>query len=759
MTVDELTNKLLFVPFNNDYKVEQSVKDLLTEEEFFEECFIEPSFDKAIKEALANSNEEVNDFELDFDKADIISRLDLQKEDAAALDSWIESKQPQIYCIRGDAGTGKTTYLHYLKYKYKNRPVSWNIIDIQNATNAISFLGKYIKIPMFETLYSKSISAILFTFANSVFERDKNNRISHEKSAFNIKALIKTFNQKFDCYYPREEIFEFFTNIPYDDNNCSNDNCKNCSEFFANWSKNILNDTSLEIKEKFSIILELFIYFLTCIKGDNHIIISFDNFERFIGTDEIYNGQLTEFVSELRAIQNTTSTNNPAISQQYQIMIFMRNTSVRMFTSQQVTEFFAHTIDLSDWFDASSVLKKKIEWYNTKNIVIDGTENLLNIFNDMGECGETLRGLHFKISMLFNYNKRIVIRFLARILLATINEPAIQKYEHYWKNCEELKPSLNKFAARSIIYRLILNELRKDGFFINIVAQKADSKPEYNSLGCARKILSILYDHYINSQNNADSRYMSLIDLISNLYSEVRDPIKLLFDKMNEKRLDLVSKVLFHMNYYDGRKDNWLQLIDIQYNLNDNKKIIISDSNQLKNYIKKNPENIKVRITHAGMAYLYFVVYHFEFFSCKSTDWHSKPDVIKKDTPPLLCVIPLEKEIMEKELSSLQCIKIINLVLEDSLECISEQNNTQNPIPFHYKPEDPYITHQQRIVNSHRGYLDNFIECIKLLYKAKAENDKKFDEKLKELISEITAIRNKYKVEYGIEKISEGDKI
>ncbi len=752
LTMDEIMNKLLYVPFNGDYKVEEHIKKLLTEEEFFENCFINPTFDKEIEDILKKredgSNYEVEDFEFNLDKAELIQRLHDQKEEYAALCSWINTQQPDIYCIKGDAGTGKSTFLHYLKFCYRNDPIYWDVVDIQNATIELSILNYRVSVPSFHRLYAKAISAILNNLVSMAFPRNQNKKYMLSESVRTIEQLTNSYRKEFRGYFPREDVDSFFGGL-VSNGDSPETICKKNAEHIAKWVKDILKKEN--VAEAFSAVLELYIYFVICTETTKHHIIALDNFERFIGTDEIYNVELTEFVTELRRIQRSIYENNHL---SYQIIIFMRNTSVRMFTSEQANELFPHTVDLSRWFDASSVLKKKIEWYAAKCIDIAGADILMSILNDMGAFNGTLRGLHFKISMLFNYNKRLVIRFLVDVISYAVNESYIKKYKYFWNECEELKPSLHKFAARSIIFRLILNSLRKDEFFIHIIEQSHSSENDANKFsgaGCARKILTILYNHYLANAHRIQATYMALSELVSRLFPEDCNAMELLVKDQNKTKLDHVAQVLYYMNYYDGRQDNWLQFIDIQYNHSGDENIVVSSPDILKGYIKYNYQKINVRITNAGIAYMYYVVSSFEFFSCKSINKENHKAFFGSiDIPPLLCSIPTADEIMKNSISSLTCIKTINVVVKEALSCISGLNHSQNPVPFCAKLNGIPTSHQERIMNAHRGFIDNFTECLVLLYKNQCAKDSEFNRKFNNLLQEIQRLRDKYSIDYGI---------
>lgn len=756
MTVDEVMNKLLYVPFNDDYKVEDNIKKLLTEEEFFNQCFVNLENDEEIERLVKNRNtelgdtnsvEEVDDFEINLEKDELARQLHRQREELAAFRTWISGRQAHIYCVRGDAGTGKTTFLHYLRYSYRNEPIYWNIVDIQNATNEISVLNKRIAIPEFHTLYAKATSALLINLINEIFPKDENKKYLLSKSVTIITQLVKTYKERYDGYFPRVEVENFFSGLCFgggsDEHICRESACH-----IKQWAENIIQKESLS--GAFSIILELYIYFVICIGNMEHHIIALDNVERFVGVDEIFNAQLTEFVTQLRSTQRSIYTNNHL---PFQLAIFMRNTSVRMFSSEQANELFPHTLDLTNWFDVSKVLKKKLNWYASNRINIEGANLLLAIFNDMGACGETLRGLHFKISMLFNYNKRLVILFLLDVIVFSMNEVYIKKYLHYWNECDLLKPSLNKFAARSIIFRLVLNSLRRDGFFVHIIEQSGAAERDdcaFSGTGCARKILTVLYEHYLLNPNTVELTYMELDKLISQLYISDGNPLERLLDGTNNEKLDMIAQVLFYMNYYDGRRDNWLQFIDIQYNHVSDKNIIMKDYATLKEYIRNNYKDIKIRITNAGIAYMYYVVSSFEFFACKSiTKIHHNAYFGKLDIPPLLCSVPTEDEIRNNDISTLTCIKTITVVTKEALQCIERLNKSTNPISFRVKINGAPKSHQERIVNAHRGFIDNFMECLEHLYQKQCLEDRKFERKFKALRREIERMRNQYDVNYG----------
>lgn len=740
-------NRLLYVPFNHDYAVDEKIVNELSEEEFFNKCFVMPDFKKESDELMKMSSKEIKAFEIDLTRDEVSLKYDKQQDASGAFHNWINSNQNDMYCVRGDAGTGKSTFLHYLEYIYRYSDIKWSIVDIQKASSTVSVLGHSVSIPNFISLYSKSISAIIFLIVDLLYYKDENEKINFQKSAESLDRLVESYNRLFDGYFLNKIVQSFYKGIYKVVNNKTNNfkmKCIESAEQVANYVNNLFRNHNLKEEERLSRIIELYLSLLRCTNENVRYILAFDNFERFIGVDEIYNGQLVEFVTRLRDIQNEISNNDNGLKNYYQIAIFMRKTSTRMFTSQQSAELLEHSLDLSEWFQVSKILEKKIKWYKEKSIEVDESERIMEILNDVGGYERDFRGLRSKLNMLFNNNKRVITRFVSKILDRSLNQNYIIQYDLYKSNQYNMDNGYSKFAARIIIFRLILNELRRDEFFSHIVVQK--NSDESSSLGYARKILSILYDY---SLENNDA-YMPFDKIIEKLYSALSNPLIRYFDVNNEDKRLIIAQVLFYMNYYDSRDDNWLQFIDIQYNMSNTNRVRIKNYERLFSLIDEKHKDISIRITSAGMAYLFFVVYSFEYFACKSLYTEKKiKEFGEDDLPPLICAIPTKDDIKKKNCNDLKCIKILRIVSSEAFSCITIMNNESNSIGFRRSQEEEYINHKDRIINSHVGYIANFIYILKDIYKEDVKKDILLKKNLDKLIVKIEEIIYKY-LEYRV---------
>ena len=192
----------------------------------------------------------------------------------------------------------------------------WSIVDIQDATDGVRFLGNQVNIPDFSTLYSKAIASIMLNISKICFVRDNTGKIDYSSVRKIFDKILKNFIQIREGRPPRSEVDKFYNGIINPNkrkkaDTLSEDNAK----YFFNYFDDLLNkNNELDLTTKFSIVLEIYIYFLCRSNDAESFVVALDNVERFIGTDEIFNDQLTEFVSQLRSTQQTIANNNAYLS-------------------------------------------------------------------------------------------------------------------------------------------------------------------------------------------------------------------------------------------------------------------------------------------------------------------------------------------------------------------------------------------------------------------------------------------------------------
>ncbi len=847
--LDELTSIILYVPYHSDYTVPQEIKDLLTEKEFFDHCYVKTDFEQEIVRIKGSKEITKDESDVDFtgprfwerEILEAINRIQEYKESEEAFLRWVSQNGNGVYCIKGDAGTGKTTYLHHLQYdyNYKNPAIklAWEIVDVQKACTPVRLLSKEIDIPNFGLLSYKVISVIL----NNIFELFFNGlsadlpaleNISHQKSIFkkiktifspevkepltsealtmvcNISKLYSGYKKNAKEAFPADEVKWFFDDFKLFNGYISELTATDIDDFVNVLCEKINN---LIKSEPDNVVLRKLIWlYMTILRSKNSekkYIISIDNVERIIGNDEICNKQIAELVEHLRHMfdyfENSHDRN---IYSKFSAIILMRNTSSRISSLPlQRLDFGGHELDLSDWFPIDKIVSNKLRWYSDHKIAVAGNDLFKDIIGEDSFDGCGPRSLQSKLGMLFNHNKRVIVNLLSRAIEDTNNvDPSIisklsklkdaifNEYETISgkvtgsNNCNgdtvcpniideksadftdigenngsdnkstdrKTRLELSRFAARSIIIRLVLNVLQQDGFFKNVVvearkhgsnshysdinntgvAEGTDSMDNENSstvrLGYARKILTILYDHSLENPE-----YMPFDMFIGTLFHGQISTVATYFDSNNSYLRRTITKILFYMNYYNTRDKNWLHFIDIQYNTSQYR---IPDEDSLCQLIDKCHDQIGIKIMDAGTAYLRFISASFEFFSCR---------VEGKSIPPLLALIPSLDDIRKcGKVERLPCYVAAKAVRDDATRCIKKMDERiaagSPDFPFRRWVEEAPIYHKDRIINAHQGYLNNFLDCLKLSFESVPNmtlNDKKrlseLEKKMKEIIT------------------------
>ena len=736
MPYNKITNEMLYVPFTNEYNVALEIRQKLTTKEFFEHCYVDPDFEKEIRILQNLDNEAINDSEYLLTKAEMINEY---QEYISAKDKfirWFENHESALYCIVGDAGTGKTTYIHFLKFCYSN--IAWEIVDIQKAVNPLRWMNQKIVFENFSLLSQKIISTILGNIKNMLYKRDKDGKTDYNTTVYTINYLLCQYHNYVEEYDPDEELAYFFDTLKEINEIDTKKYCSIASDKITTWIKSKFDQIDVNYIEGTNSILRLFIslyiIILHCFNKEHKHILIFDNIERFIGTDEIYNNEIVNFADVLRMTHDSYKNqymnedeNRDRFAEHYQFIISMRNTSSRMFTPQQHSDALSHTMDISRWFSIDKIIQNKMNWYNENNISIDPTEDIVNILDDIGLSGNTIHGLRPKLELLFNNNKRLIMEFICNVISDINNELFLKKAREYYDNKFGIEPSVARFAYRMIIWKLVMEKLRDDELFRYMCIYDNNN----NIFNYGYKILSILSNYNMEHTNI----YMSFNELIETLYSHTNNSLDYFFDTNNVLERIKISKLLFNMNYFDRRKGNWLQFIDIQYNPSNINQVSIPTWEKLNEMIDISNTNfnlIKLRITSGGRAYLSYIAQTYELFSTRYFGY-----------PSLVMSIPNCEEINKMETCELEIIKNMDNVKDKVLSFLDEIEDG-TVIRLKKNSGDKGHTFKERVMNSQVGYLDNISNCFtKIIYPLPANNSNTI--KNSEIITKIREIRDCYR--------------
>lgn len=736
-----IANEILCTPFDDKSSISSEISTKLTEIEFFEHCYCRPEF-------ITNKTHESEDILNEIDNADMKLLLEdyqdqitRQRNEYHYFLAWMANfDNHKIYTISGNAGTGKTTLVNYLKYK--NREMQWIILDVARSANPVRWFGDAkTNIKNFRTASGKLYGIMLSAIYERLFNRalSSGDKYSVSGACANLRTLVHNYKKNFDLSFPAGASFmeelEAIITREHEEKQCIKSVAEFCAEYFSNISVSGAEESSAELDDALDVLLLI----SRCVDGgfDKKHIIVFDNFERFINQDEIYNREVDAIrirLSDYLKGVNDASPHKGA----FKFLMAIRTSTARMYGVRlQASDALANNLNIGQWYDSDEIIEKKTAWYKLNNISIDNSELVEQIVGDYRQCADgTITGLKLQIDPLFNHNKRLIIDFIGSVVELPSYQTAIKKYQALWAE----NVALSRFAARSIIRGLMLDYLEKeDNLFMHLGTYSRGSSQI--GIGDARRILTILY----NEQNSYENHVMPLTSVLCKLYN--RTDIQAVWTsgeaEMRKKR-KTVSEILFYMNSYNRRDNDWIQFLDIQIfephsdgRAKNKADVLVENPGKLDALITERMDDITLHIMPAGVGYLTYIVPTFEFFSMRYSNNYS----------PLFSMVPTPEEMKKtSDIKSLPCFKTLKRTVECAMKCLHMlQHEGDIPLIIN-RTEDTRQYHANRIQIQHTNYIGAFMGYIRMRYILyEGQNiDGKTRKKYEMLLEEIAELRKKY---------------
>ena len=767
-----LYNKLLYVPFNREHAVGKDVANLLTTEEFFSKCFVEPSNDEeSPSEAVIREELKVRE---STDESNPVFNIDtatkIPVRGIRQFSEWMNSNDRYPFIILGDAGTGKSTWLQYLKYSYGSENISFEIVDVGQAQEGVSIAGNELIWKSFNSsLYAKASSALVKTilWRLNISQDQINANNGSDKCLDKIATLKEKYNENLINRYPPNYVVSLFAIFPdklraapIEDSEKQTKDHKAVYEIgdklYSFFSKFAVGDMKKALKSLVTMLA--FIIFLD--EKEKKRIISFDGLERFIGKDQISCPILGDFATQLREYIPSVNDAYESLIGTIKVCVFMRRTTLRSFTSVQTVENLPHRILINSWFSTGLILDKKFDWLEKIRSLTDSDRRAYRIISkiekDIGisKHGVLRAGIYSKLGMLFGENKRHITHSLLEAIEK--NNEQWEIFEKFWddstrESYEEMNLSRSTavFAARSILFQLILQELFAEGFFYRIGLEGGTSNRNLPS-EFARKLLSVLYNYSTDINIQGQNFYFPLSACVEGVLGGANFGQNAILQDGNEYFKGM-CELLYNMDYYSPRDNYWMQVIDINPNNidfsfphreEDQRDLTPVQKKEWEKSIRDNYDNIQIKLTNTGIALLFYVINSFEFFSCVVSRKNSAAELINKygNIPPLFCTIPKMEDMRaadEERMKGFDCIKIIESVFDEVKNTIDRiRGNIPIQIPS-FKEPDPV----KRIIDYHCGYIGNFIGIIKDIYSY--ESIRETDQTLYEHMTNLFAIINR----------------
>lgn len=386
-------------------------------------------------------------------------------------------------------------------------------------------------------------------------------------------------------------------------------------------------------------------------------------------------------------------------TEKVKIIVAMRETTYANLPNPHEVDFFDAIYsydDITEWYNKNKIIDWRLKFLFKGNLLSEKKKNEARLI------GEIISDNYTKdiFIPLYNNNYRRATKIITTII---IDHP--KEFESYDKFMQSNLPYL-KHGARGIIFKLIMDLFNSD-----------DNGEE----NCLRKIGVLDFQ---NRKNNDVSIARMILSYLSTMTDTLCDnphrcvSIKKIIDNFNGifSENDIIRSLL---NMYSLKDSIWTHLISFgRYEANESiKEMLASD-----NYSALDLNKTTVHYSCAGKIYLEVMTSHFEFFSTR---------IRGAQYPPLFCE-------QNYKHGSQKFIEIIESVIHEvELCCMSlskhndrvRNNRRKGGMPMDVKSylESPFVAsikktdridknnvqirkqfHEDRIINSHIGYIDRF---------------------------------------------------
>ncbi len=714
----------------------------ISEHDFLKDVYVEP-FTSSQYPPIESPNE-LADPDVGYSTAIEFNSLISTKE---AFELHLKGLKDSLFVIKGGAGSGKTTYAHHLEQECKN--IKFIFCDFEKANKSISlfripydFEKKYkSNVWKFVSIIAEQISSILFgTVGPDDFGTFKNY----------IQTIVRVYNEYFDISNPNYPIVDeiamwdffsvlktFSTSDHQDVENFQKQlrNCLVCK--FEEFEKADLKQDAVVY------VCEILIRIFLCLNrmyGKKYVC-GIDNIEYFVPFDKDHPIQDCELQIILNGVSTAINQIRPTIQKWkevfpgyetfYGFLLVTRDTTASFVEYWQFDDFGQEReIDITKWFSASDIYKKKTKYFGEILKGLIGNpyfEAYGNIFDDISQFNW---GMHDILCKMYNYNYR---RIMINVVNALADQPekVIEWFNARWDECcKDRTLQCSRHLCRKFILRIMFDYIQRKSYFKNLLVEDRPwstrmKKPDNIKSSYARKISTTL--HRVSL---CGIEYLTFPQLITAILKPPH-----LVDQPTDEEIEDLASILFLMNETRNNKTHWAPLIMIKFDTEEiyTKQNLIAemlwqwkapDSDSKNQRVNK----YGVRITEAG-SFFAKILPDFEYFACRYV-------------PQYPALLVRENLKATSGGASYQCLDIIKIVRNSAFQCIDEviewENtffksmggssqlpnrfsllyNTKSMYKWIYFPNASSISfthHPLRILHHQIGYLQHYLEYVEAL--------------------------------------------
>jgi len=722
--------------------------------------------------------------------------------------SFQTSEAHKILHIRGAAGSGKSSYLNYLKEKYRE---AFNKIIEVNLEYAPAKVVKGDK--TFIPPVAGGVARATWLFVNMLLDAGFD-QIWEQINATDTQIKIKEdFEACFGDDYPEsyDGLFGALTNVLV----CRQEgHSGNKRQLKAGLFSAMLEFVDRESHtDTIQSLLEVITWVLHCLQPGGKInLICIDGIEYYTGDTRIYDSDISDIAEGIYNFFETGRTaggkgGEYSFENSVKVLMVVRDTTDKMFP-KTVRGYFNHnaegSVNITQWFHMDAICRKKIgeferifyeHIFKGEPQILDALKSKINFMkkilqgnesesstkrNALGDNGKssTRASLNKLLSKMYNHNKRRKARILSSVInhLAELTRDektlmSLDDFKAWWEEPQGTDQYVSQYVylRRRAILRLIW-DIIKDTEYLDCIGEGKLSNDHYVPKNTyARRILNYLFSVSLGEED----AYTGFFELLSGVFNPLRKNNK---NINNGEYLDF-SEILLALNesrfaYEFGVQDGegaknpnrWDQLVVIKYNdkkLNGslNRRRLASKLRSIWNG-RHPPDDLDeygVKITSAGRFFIDQVLVDFEFFASRYTD--TAPFVFIRDYDKI-------KKVLEKVYSQ---VEKVTWWIKDREEELFESSAYKASHGYHYNYEtiEDNVKYEEkyplRLIRQHIRYLEHVTYIIEDCVEKgkgylKIGNDKDLPSLIKGFISRYTTL-HKSLVDCGYLDPNHGDRI
>lgn len=755
MTEEDFFNKKIYIDPFSEYK--KTKDDNITED--FDGISYANEIDLSI---LKKFGKDFENKSLDLDALSYATEIKLNalKKTKEDFESKLSDLDGWLFIIKGVAGSGKTTYLNYLKQNLP-KTIIFHIFNFESTKQSISFMSKTfdLKNRYSDNVY-KFISLLLIEIADILSKKNSKNIDDHIQ---HIKKIVDMYNFNFKVseenmlqsgllstnmdIMEQQELFDLLQKYSVKEINYST-----LSNELLNIFDRKLNNNDSDIALAFiaGFIIRLY-YCLNKIDGKKHICVV-DNIETFVKYDEEHPIQECELEKIIKGFFEASHKAREILTPWKQVgkfetfygfLIVTRDTtaSTALFEVQHEDDYRKENeIDISNWYCTEDILQSKISFFLKKGLKYSDDSYAEAYKNILKDFSQYRWGLNEITTKMYKHSHRRNIECIPDAINVVPKEE-IAYFNHMWKKTLGKEDYINslKLMCRKYILRILIDHVQRKNYFDNLMVENNSVKNNvrtletiYNTINeepshnenssYARKISTLLHRFALEVSKE---KYVSFPRIINEILKPINLP-----DEPTSNQIKNLGKILFLMNETRNEITNWTSLVCMKY---DNKEIY-SEAN-LCNIMQKEWENFNqglielddtsrfgVKITEAG-SFFAKILPDFEYFCCR----------FLSNEPPLFSIKNIKPFYINGE-KTYRAIAIIRYIRKKAFDCIDavierdknfyssmENQKTIDFTPM-YRNEYSWLykdsqgtrisVHPDRIINQHKGYVFNYMTYV-----------------------------------------------